>query len=124
MYPNMMYHAIDHRYLSQDRIHERVLPVLQNCEAVCEYSINTILQREDPSTRREQLKLLNDCADICTLTVKYIARNSRYAKSLALLCAQICEDCGNHCLQHPDSLSQLCGQLCLKCAQELRVYAR
>lgn len=120
---NMMYPEMGYRHLSHERIHERVLSTLQNCEATCEYTISAILQMEDLRTRGQQLKLLHDCADICTLTAKCIARHSGYAKSLALLCAQVCEDCGNHCLHHPDALSQRCGQICLHCAQECKAYA-
>lgn len=59
------------------------------------------------------MKHLRDCADICTLTAKYIARRSMFAGPLAGLCAEICETCGNECLQHPDPASQYCGRVCL-----------
>ncbi|MGO4886549.1 four-helix bundle copper-binding protein [Anaerobacillus sp. MEB173] len=77
----------------------------------------------DAGHRKEQLRLLRDCADICTLTAKFVSRCSPFAKSLAALCGQICEICGNHCLHHPDPQSQTCGQICLHCAQECRVFA-
>lgn len=48
------------------------------------------------------MRSLQDCADICTLTAKYLARHSSFSKSIATLCAQICEVCGHHCLHHPD----------------------
>jgi hypothetical protein len=101
--------------------HHRVLETIQHCGAMCEFTEFSILQMEGSSHRREQLRLLRDCADICTLTAKYIARCSYFTKSIASLCAQICEVCGNHCLQYPDKLSQRCGQICLRCAQECRV---
>lgn len=103
--------------------HQRVLKMLQHCEAVCELTEYYVLTREDPKHRKDQLRMLRDCADICTLTAKYIARYSRFAKSLALLCAKICEVCGNHCSQQPDQQSQTCGQTCLQCAQECRSFA-
>lgn len=103
--------------------HHRVLETVQNCEAICEFTEYSILQMEGSSHRKEQLRLLRDCADICTLTAKYIARCSFFAKSIACLCAQICEVCGHHCLQHPDEQSQICGQICLHCAQECNAFA-
>jgi hypothetical protein len=102
----------------------RVLQIVQNCEAVCEYTRNEILNMEDIRSRQEQLKLLSDCVNICTMTAKYIASQSRFANSLASLCAQICEVCGNNCLKHYDKTSQACGQICLNCAQECRVFAK
>ncbi|GAA0440300.1 MAG: four-helix bundle copper-binding protein [Bacillota bacterium] len=103
--------------------YHKIIKTIQHCEAVCESTIYTILQMDSSSHRNEQLRLLRDCADICTLTAKSIARNSYFAKSIASLCAQICEVCGNHCLQHPDQQSQYCGKTCLHCAQECRNFA-
>lgn len=118
-----MYHAMSHHIEQSHMPHHRVLKAIQNCEAVCEFTEYSTLQMEGLSHRREQLRLLRDCADICTLTGKCIARYSYFAKSIASLCAQICEICGNHCFQHPDEQSQRCGQICLHCAQECRAFA-
>jgi len=103
--------------------HMSVLNTVQECEALCEYTEHCVLQMKQATRRKEQLRLLRDCADICTLTAKYIARCSMFAQSTAALCAHICEICGNHCLQHPDELSQQCGRMCLHCAQQCRYFA-
>ncbi|MCL6479062.1 MAG: four-helix bundle copper-binding protein [Peptococcaceae bacterium] len=97
-----------------------VLRVVQDCEAVCENTATVVLVRPDVQARTMQLLLLRDCADVCTLTAKYIARCSMFARNLAYLCADICEICGNHCLRHPDPESQYCGRVCLNCAKECR----
>jgi phage host-nuclease inhibitor protein Gam len=99
----------------------RVLKTVQQCEVACEYTEYSIQQMGD--IRRDVLRLLRDCADICTLTAKYISRCSYFTKPIALLCAEICEVCGNHCLHNPDELLQRCGQMCLHCANECRVFA-
>ncbi|MGG6313047.1 four-helix bundle copper-binding protein [Paenibacillus macerans] len=115
--------AMPYQTGSGSMLHSSLLEALQHCEAVCEFTDSAIIQRGDAGQRRKQVALLRDCADICTLTAKYVARHSGFAKSLAGYCAQVCEICGNHCLQHPDELSQKCGQICLHCAQECRKYA-
>lgn len=102
---------------------QMVLPVVQHCEAVCEYTLTVIMGRPDVQMRVQQMQLLRDCADICTLTAKFIARCSVFAREIAALCAQICEACGNHCLRHPDPESQYCGRVCLHCAQLCRAFA-
>ncbi|WP_235867365.1 four-helix bundle copper-binding protein [Priestia abyssalis] len=101
----------------------QTLQMVQNCEATCEYTRNEILKMEDIQSRQKQLKLLSDCANICTLTAQYVASQSQFAKSLASLCAQVCEACGNHCLNHSDKVSEACGQICLNCAHECREFA-
>lgn len=77
----------------------------------------------DAVNREKQLTLLSYCADICSITAKVIARHGEEAQSLALLCVQICQDCGFHCLhEQPDALSHRCGQICLDCSIECRKY--
>lgn len=100
-----------------------ILPVLQNCEAVCEHMVTYVATRPDAQFRAMQLQLLRDCADICTLTAKYIARNSFFARAAAELCACICEACGTECARFPDPQSQHCAQVCFNCARECRAFA-
>lgn len=111
------------RYPSSPITIPHIVEVIQHCAAVCEYTENAILSGAEVQSRRKQLKLLRDCADICAETAKYISRHSKFSKKLALLCAKICEKCGHHCLMHPDAISQHCGRICLHCAKECRVYA-
>lgn len=103
--------------------HNRILDTLQHCEATCEDMTTMILRRMDIQRRVRQLELLRDCADICSFTSKYIARDSRFAKYTANLCAYICEICGNECLRHRDAESQRCGRICLNCARECKAFA-
>lgn len=120
----MYYPQIDYRYFLHLRNEEWIIQVLQNCAAICEYTRSEILRTEDARNRKKQLKLLDDCMDICNLTAKSIKRQSENSNSFALLCAQICEDCGIHCLhEQPDALSHRCGQICLDCSIECRNYA-
>lgn len=133
--PNMSHHInqnnIPHQpgqnlppYMGQHHMNQApIVDTIQNCEAVCEYTEYYVTQMAGASQRIEQQRLLRDCADICALTAKYLARCSVFSKHLAALCAQICEVCGCHCLQHPDEQSQLCGQVCLHCAQECKAFA-
>ncbi len=104
--------------------HTNVLNTVQDCEATCEHMITHLLMHsQDIHLRILQLQLLRDCADICTLTAKYLAGHSTFAKITANLCASICETCGNECAKFPDPESQKCAQICLHCARECRVFA-
>lgn len=96
---------------------------VQDCETVCEDMTTYVRKRPDVEQRRRQLQLLRDCADICGLTAKYLARKSPFSNSIACLCAYICEICGNECLRHPDPESQNCARVCLNCAEECRRFA-
>ena len=97
---------------------------VQDCEVMCEHMITHLLMHsQDLHLRHRQLQLLRDCADICTLTAKYLARHSPYSKALAGLCASICEACGNECARFTDKKSQKCAHVCLHCAMECRAFA-
>lgn len=103
--------------------HEQHILVIQDCEAVCEHMTHYVTMRPDVQSRRTQLRLLRDCADICSLTVKYIARMSQFARMTANLCADICEACGHECMRFTDPQSQNCAEVCLNCAEECRIFA-
>ncbi|AOT73016.1 ferredoxin [Geosporobacter ferrireducens] len=99
-----------------------MVETIQNCEAVCEHMTTHLKHRYDIHYRVRQLQFLRDCADICGLTAKFIARNSCFAKQAATLCAYICEVCGAECARFPDAESQSCAQICMHCARECRAF--
>lgn len=104
--------------------HTNLTNTVQDCEVMCEHMISHLLMHsQDLHLRHRQLQLLRDCADICTVTAKYLARHSSYSKSIAGLCASICEACGNECARFTDKESQKCAHICLHCAMECRAFA-
>lgn len=115
-------HPIDPT-MSPHHKHHPIVEVIQDCEAVCEHMTTFLKCRHDVHYRVRQLLFLRDCADICGLTAKFIARNSCFAKQAAALCAYICEVCGAECARFPDPESQSCAQVCMHCARECRVFA-
>lgn len=120
MYPGVMECGYP---TSHKPMHERLVNVIQDCEAVCEHMTTHLKRRPDVQMRTRQLMLLRDCADICGLTAKYVARNSAFARHAAHLCAMICEACGAECARFPDPESQNCAQVCMNCARECRAFA-
>lgn len=100
-----------------------LVDTIQDCEAICEQMLYMLKTYPDVQARVMQMALLKDCADICGLTAKYIARMSPFSKKMAELCALVCEACGTECARFPDQHSQHCARVCLHCAQACRVYA-
>ena len=103
--------------------HERLVKIIQDCEAICEHMTTLLKRKPDVHIRMRQLQLLRDCADICSLTAKYVARSSTFSKITVSLCARICEACGNECAKFPDMESQHCAHVCMNCARECQAYA-
>lgn len=63
---------------------------------------------------------MQDCADICATSARYLSRHSPFAKAMIKKCAEICEACGRECARFPDEASQLCARICFHCAKECR----
>lgn len=104
--------------------HPNLIKTVQDCEAMCEHMVShNLMHAQDIHLRLRQIQLLRDCADICTLMGKYLARHSSFSKALADICAIICEMCGNECAKFPDQESQKCAHVCLHCAKECRAFA-
>lgn len=100
-----------------------LIDIVQKCEATCENMQHYVSNLPDASARAMQMQLLHDCADICGLTAKFLARNSMFARQAAALCACICMVCGNECARFPDPMSQHCACVCLHCARACQAFA-
>ena len=61
-----------------------------------------------------------DCAEICRLTVGYMARGSELAGAMCEVCADVCEQCGKECARHKMDHCQKCAEACRRCAEECR----
>jgi len=84
------------------------------CIIACEKCISHCIEHG----HKECLSLCRDCADICTLTARLQARDSKYAKQVAVLCAAICKECVEVCgkqAAHNDACRE-CVVACQECA--------
>ena len=104
-------------------MNESLVKVIQDCEATCEHMTTHLKKLQDCRMRIRQAMLLQDCADICGLTAKFVARGSMFVKQIAELCACICEVCGVECARFSDQRSQNCARVCMHCARECRAFA-
>lgn len=104
--------------------HHSLINTVQHCEITCEHMITMLRHKHDVHMRSRQLGLLHDCADICTLTAKYLGRMSYFSKVIANTCAIICKTCGDECAKFPDAESQHCAQVCHHCARECAEFAK
>lgn len=97
--------------------------IIQDCQATCEYATTHIKGKSDCTSRRNQLIILRDCADICSLNGRFIPRGADCDKQSAALCAKICECCAKECAKFCDRLSQQCAEVCYCCAKACRAFA-
>ncbi|MEI6100586.1 MAG: hypothetical protein WCP73_02000 [Eubacteriales bacterium] len=95
-----------------------LVQTIHDCEASCEHMTHHIKMQPDFQARMSQATILRECADICCLTAKILARGAADEKQTAQLCVKICRVCGLECAKFSDRMSQECSKTCLNCAKE------
>jgi hypothetical protein len=92
------------------------LDALNACAAACEHCATACLQEPDVQMMTRCISLTRDCADLCALTARLVARASDQAEHLLKLCAEICQACAEECARHEHRHCQECAEACRRCA--------
>ena len=90
--------------------------VLIKCITACETCMTMCLQEDDVKMMVGCIQLDRDCADICTLTARFVARNSAHARHVMKECIEICRKCAEECGKHDHDHCQHCAEICRECA--------
>ncbi|MGI1806677.1 four-helix bundle copper-binding protein [Exiguobacterium sp. TDN 0502] len=94
-----------------------LIDALQNCIVTCNTCFDACLSEEHVSAMTDCIRLDRDCADICSLLVQAVVRNSSQVTTLAAACIEICENCARECAKHDHEHCQNCAEACLACAK-------
>lgn len=95
------------------------------CTLECEHCATACLGEEDVKMLARCIALDRDCADICRIAAAFMARGSEFAHKLCILCAEICDACGEECARHEHmEHCRRCADACRRCAEECRRMAR
>ncbi len=99
----------------------KLFSCLEECEESCLSTIMHSLAEESVVVTMEAMVNLMDCEQICSLTRKFILRDSDYAGDIVELCACICEACAKNCRSfHNDEAMHDCAEVCENCAMACR----
>lgn len=99
-----------------------LLNKLSNCLAACEHCADACLTEEDPGAMADCIKSDRDCAELCALAIKFVARDSALASKVVELCAEACSTCAEECAKHDHDHCQKCAEACRKCEKACRNY--
>lgn len=100
---------------------KNLLETLNACIASCEYCATACLSEQDVKMMAGCIRLDRDCADICALTARFVARSSAYATHLLTVCAEICKACADECGKHTHMTHcKECADACRKCEAACR----
>ena len=90
-----------------------------DCNQVCLQTIAYCLEKGGDHIK--DIKLLQDCADICQVSAASMARGSDMHGRLCAVCAEISGRCAEACDRHGDDAQmKRCAEACRRCAQECR----
>lgn len=96
-----------------------------DCHAVCVRTLQHCVQKGGRHAEARHLGLLQDCAQICTISADFMLRNSPLHAQVCGVCAEVCEACAQSCEAINDGVQmQACVDACRRCAEECRRIAQ
>ncbi|MFA0960588.1 four-helix bundle copper-binding protein [Roseivirga sp. BDSF3-8] len=103
--------------------HQDLLDKLNACVAACEHCATACLGEDDVKKMSDCIKTDRDCADICALTARLVARDSKHAKHLAKECIEVCKLCADECGKHEHQHCKDCAEACRACEEACKKFA-
>jgi hypothetical protein len=103
--------------------HQDLLNKLNACVAACEHCATSCLKEEDVDMMRDCILTDRDCADICALMARLVARDSKHARHMAKECAEVCSICAEECGKHEAQHCKDCAKACRECAEACTSFA-
>lgn len=100
-----------------ERTHALMHTLLQ-CITACEVCADACLDAPEPM--QACIRLDRDCAEICALASRYVARGSAYAGRVLRLCIVICDACRAECARHDHWHCVKCAAVCAQCSEACR----
>jgi hypothetical protein len=101
---------------------ENVIKALAECIAECNRCLTACLDEPEVGMLTRCIKLNMDCAEICALTITYIARDSEHTFQVRDECEEICLHCAHECEKHTNmEHCMVCAEVCRHCAEICRV---
>lgn len=99
-----------------------LLDALNACIAACEHCATACLHEDNVKMMARCVLLDRDCADVCALTARLVARGSEHAAHLLKECAEICKACADECEEHGahSEHCRACAEACRRCEQACR----
>lgn len=94
------------------------------CSSVCIETISHCLEKGGKHADPHHIALLQDCADICETSARFMLRGSDLHSRACEVCADVCNRCAESCeALGADEFMQRCADVCRRCAESCREMA-
>ena len=103
--------------------HKPLIDALFECVNACEHCALESYSEQPLETNIHRLLLNRDCADLCTLTARFVARGSAYSQYLLAQCADVCRAYSKVCEESWAGMKHCqncCVDACRRCEQACR----
>ncbi|MDH6059952.1 four-helix bundle copper-binding protein [Chrysosporum bergii ANA360D] len=110
--------------LSLNQVNRDLRDCIQNCwdcHSICLNTVTYCLQEGGRHADPNHIRLMLDCAEICSTSANFMLRNSDLHTRTCDVCAMVCERCADDC----DSIGsngqmKACADMCRRCAESCR----
>ncbi|EPY2276410.1 four-helix bundle copper-binding protein [Clostridium sporogenes] len=99
---------------------QKCIDECNRCAQACYECFKACLDEPDVGARKNCIKILVECAQMCEMSSGIMSMNGQFAKEHCQLCATICDKCAQECEMFKDDHCQKCAQECHTCANECR----
>jgi hypothetical protein len=97
----------------------------QRCHGACLSTATYCLEKGGLHLAPGHLRLLYDCADICSTSADFMLRGSDLHHLTCGVCAEVCARCAESCDRlGDDPRMHACAEACRRCAATCREMAR
>lgn len=102
--------------------HGALIAQLLDCAEACETCASSCLDEIDVTPMAHCIEIDRDCADICILAAKLLARDSEFVHGLLATCEKACSRCADECSKHDHMHCIRCGEIAEMCAQACHMH--
>lgn len=102
--------------------YRELINTLNNCVSACEFCANSCLDEDNVEEMTNCIRLDRDCADICSLAIKFLSRESKRAIHIIGTCADFCAECAEECEKHDHDHCIECAKACRQCEESCKAY--
>lgn len=95
-----------------------------NCATVCLETTTHCLEKGGNHADAKHIRLLQDCADICATSARFMIRESDLHTETCRSCAAVCRACAESCSAFKgDEMMERCAEACRECADSCAAMA-
>ena len=95
-----------------------------SCASICLETITHCLTKGGKHAEASHISMLQDCADICTTSARFMLRGSELNPRICAVCAEVCDTCAKSCDSvGPEDFMKRCADACRSCADRCRKMA-